>query len=75
MCGRYNIIPDTEAWVAAFSLAETAAHEIANLGTNYNVAPTQDVPIIRINRETGDRELELVHWGLVPSWAKDKTIS
>jgi len=74
MCGRYNIIPDAEAWVAAFSLLETVDQEITNLIPNYNVAPTQDVPIIRNNRETGDRELELVHWGLVPFWAKDKTI-
>ena len=74
MCGRYNIIPDAEAWTTAFSLSEDFGEEISTLGPNYNVAPTQVVPIVRNNRETGDRELILVHWGLVPFWAKDRSI-
>lgn len=39
----------------------------------YNLAPTQDVPIITtIN---GERIAEMVRWGLIPSWAKDETIA
>jgi len=71
MCGRYNIIPDAEAWVTLFGLSEEIGKTISNLGSNYNVAPTQDVPIIRICKGSGERELVLVHWGLVPFWAKD----
>lgn len=37
---------------------------------SYNVAPTQTVPIVRL-RESGERELAAVRWGLVPSWSKD----
>jgi len=43
----------------------------------YNVAPTQVVPILT-NREHGGHligRLELAHWGLIPSWAKDTSIS
>ncbi len=40
-----------------------------NLPPRYNVAPTQDVPIIR--REEGERRLAMVRWGLVPSWSKE----
>lgn len=36
----------------------------------YNIAPTQPVLIIR-NTEKQERELRLVRWGLIPSWAKD----
>lgn len=36
----------------------------------YNVAPTQDVLILR-----HPREVVKAHWGLIPSWAKDKKIS
>ena len=74
MDGRYNIIPDAEAWATAFSLPDEAAKEISNIAPNYNVAPTQDIPIVRNNPETGGRELVFVHWGLVPFWAKDKSI-
>ncbi len=39
----------------------------------YNIAPTQQVPIIRLNAD-GERELAQVRWGLVPFWAKDPKI-
>src|ERR1700751_5070218 len=37
----------------------------------YNVAPTQPVPVIRQNPKEPIRELSLMRWGLIPSWAKD----
>jgi len=37
----------------------------------YNIAPTQPVPVIRQNRKEPRRELSLMRWGLIPSWAKD----
>jgi putative SOS response-associated peptidase YedK len=37
----------------------------------YNVAPTQPVPVIRQNPKEPVRELSLMRWGLIPSWAKD----
>jgi putative SOS response-associated peptidase YedK len=37
----------------------------------YNIAPTQPVPIIRQNPKEPVRQLSLVRWGLIPSWAKD----
>jgi putative SOS response-associated peptidase YedK len=40
----------------------------------YNIAPTQTVAAVR-SAESGDgRELSLVKWGLIPSWAKDAKI-
>ncbi len=38
----------------------------------YNLAPTQDVPIITMRE--GERIAEMVRWGLIPSWAKDESI-
>ena len=40
----------------------------------YNIAPTQSVPGVRLDAD-GKRELALLHWGLIPSWAKDKKIA
>jgi putative SOS response-associated peptidase YedK len=37
----------------------------------YKIAPTQPVPVIRQNPKEPRRELSLVRWGLIPSWAKD----
>ena len=71
MCGRYNIIPDAQAWITTFGLSEEAGKTISDLAPNYNVAPSQDVPIIRINKDSRKRELALAHWGLIPFWAKN----
>lgn len=72
MCGRYNIIPDAEAWVNAFSLFGESEITLRQLEPSYNVAPTQMVPVIR--QSGSGRELVLAHWGLIPFWAKDKKL-
>jgi len=41
----------------------------------YNIAPTQSIPVIRQNPKEPIRELSLVRWGLIPSWAKDPYIA
>jgi putative SOS response-associated peptidase YedK len=38
---------------------------------SYNVAPQSTQPIVRLNRDSSDREFALLRWGLVPFWAKD----
>ena len=43
-----------------------------DLTPSYNVAPTQEVAAIL--EEDGKRRLELLRWGLVPSWADDPEI-
>jgi len=37
----------------------------------FNIAPTQSVPIIRQHPKEPRRDLSRMHWGLVPSWARD----
>jgi putative SOS response-associated peptidase YedK len=39
----------------------------------FNIAPTQPVPVIRQNPKEPVRELSLMRWGLIPSWAKDSS--
>ena len=38
---------------------------------SYNVAPQSVQPVVRLNRDTGNREFALLRWGLVPFWARD----
>ena len=65
MCGRFTLTR---------SAAEVAAHfglgSLPELAPRFNVAPTQQVPIVRV-RSSGERVLEPRRWGLVPPWAKD----
>ena len=39
--------------------------------SRYNIAPTQPIPVIRQHPKAPIRELSLMRWGLIPSWAKD----
>ena len=69
MCGRYTQV---RAWSDLVRLYRiTAPATPLNLPPRYNVAPTQDVPVVRSDRKGGERELVMMRWGLVPFWAKD----
>jgi putative SOS response-associated peptidase YedK len=68
MCGRYSITSPTEAIQKLFQVPERP-----NLPPRYNVAPTQEVPAVRLG-EDGARHLALLRWGLIPFWAKDAMI-
>ena len=45
------------------------------LEPSYNIAPTSRQPVIRLDHETGQRELAIMKWGLIPFWAKDSKIA
>ena len=67
MCGRYNLIEDARALVDFFTLDNSL-----EMLPRYNIAPSQDIPVVRQDRE--GRELSLLRWGLIPHWAKDHKI-
>ncbi len=67
MCGRFAFQLPPEIIRTLFK----AAGATPNFVPNWNVAPTQDATVIRRDPETGERRLQLLKWGLVPSWTKD----
>jgi len=69
-CGRFVIskFPDDVArWFGT-----TGA--LPNSQPRYNVAPTDQIAVVRFNPETKERTLDTLRWGLVPYWAKDVKI-
>jgi putative SOS response-associated peptidase YedK len=67
MCGRYRLSRRKQIIEEHF---DTVTGE-EDWTPRYNIAPTQPVPIIRQHPKEPRRELSLVRWGLIPSWAKD----
>jgi len=67
MCGRFTLASDPAAIQAAFPGVEVPAQVVPR----YNIAPTQPVAVLR---NTGTNRIEMLRWGLVPSWAKDPAI-
>ncbi len=45
-----------------------------NLAPRYNIAPSQDAPVVRAADDGGARELAMLRWGLIPPWAKEAAI-
>jgi putative SOS response-associated peptidase YedK len=68
MCGRYAAFLPAEAIVALFQTAGA----VPNWAPTWNMAPTRDAPVVRLHPESHERRLDLLRWGLVPHWAKDR---
>lgn len=68
MCGRFTLALPLEL------LAEVIGGiEHAHIRPRYNIAPTQQIAVIRQDAE-GRRHLDYLRWGLIPPWAKDASI-
>jgi putative SOS response-associated peptidase YedK len=67
MCGRYRLSRRKQLVEEYFDAGSGEDDWVPR----YNIAPTQPVPIIRQHPKEPRREMSLVRWGLVPSWAKD----
>lgn len=48
---------------------------VPNTPSHYNGAPGQDYLIGRRHPKTGERTLDVLRWGLIPSWAKDRKVA
>lgn len=69
MCGRVSLgelrVADLQAF---FDL-----QRVPPLPGSYNVSPSEALPVVRLLK--GRRTLELMHWGLIPRWAKGREIA
>ena len=66
MCGRYRLSRRKQIVEEYFD----SVSDEPDWEPRYNIAPTQPVPVIRQNPKEPLRELSLMRWGLIPSWAK-----
>jgi len=69
MCGRYVSVSSPQILAERFRVEEV---RIGNREPDYNVTPRAEVPVVAVSR--GRRTLDVVRWGLVPSWANDLSI-
>ncbi len=65
MCGRFTLNTSPAKLKEHFA----TTNEL-NLKPRFNIAPTQTVPVVRLD-ESGNRVFSFAHWGLIPSWVKD----
>ena len=76
MCGRFAFYSPHEAVVRLFGLPD----DTPAIESRYNIAPTTFIPAVRELPDDASpdiaatRRLAMLYWGLVPVWAKDKSI-
>ena len=70
MCGRYRLTAKERYLRDHFGLDEDPSWT-----PRWNIAPTQLVPIVRRKGQASGRSFDLVRWGLITSWAKDRSIA
>jgi len=68
MCGRYTL-RRVNLIRAALSAMPVLPFEEFSQRPRFNVAPSQQVPIVRW--EEAGAKIDLARWGLIPAWAKD----
>ncbi len=84
MCGRFVASTTPSALATLFDAALEGGPVVQHWQPSWNVAPTRHIPIVRPAHDTATasvtapvgralRTLAYVHWGLVPTWAPDRS--
>ena len=67
MCGRFTLFASADEILEAFDIDSLPVG--VSLAPRYNIAPSQDIAIVR--EDDHGRHLSLARWGLVPGWSKE----
>ena len=69
MCGRFNLIATKPQIMEHFGLQRLPDYQ-----PDYNIPPGQKIlNVVRL--EDGSNKAVNLHWGLIPSWSKDRKIA
>lgn len=69
MCGRFNLTASGQEITEHFELKKVPRHEVL-----FNIPPGQKILNV-VQLEDSSRKGVYLHWGLIPSWSKDRKIS
>lgn len=82
MCGRFTQILDPHTLDRLLAILPRATYsddadidQFAAIPGSYNIAPTRHATIIHADHDTRSITACSAHFGLIPSWAKDRSIS
>lgn len=75
MCGRYVLHTPISELRRMFAASGSEPAGLPNIAPTWNMAPTQQAPVVRIHPQTLERRIDLLRWGLVPHFVSDPTAS
>ncbi|TFG66881.1 MAG: SOS response-associated peptidase [Gemmatimonadales bacterium] len=62
MCGRFTLATPAAEWASLFDV------EMLAVEPRFNIAPTNDIVVVRNAEQRPAPEAALLRWGLIPSW-------
>jgi len=68
MCGRFARKSTQEVLADWFGVE---LEDMPFFAPTFNAPPQSVQPVVRLDRDSGNRQVALMRWGLVPFWAKD----
>src|SRR3954467_14563358 len=68
MCGRFTLRTPLTVLVEHFDLDARGDRRLPLFEPRYNIAPTQEILVVRNDPADGRRRADLMRWGLIPSW-------
>ncbi len=71
MCGRFTLVHDIQSIAQTLNAVIPASIQIV---PHYNIAPTQNILTVMREESNEQSHLDLLRWGLIPSWAKEESI-
>jgi putative SOS response-associated peptidase YedK len=71
MCGRYGRQTGKQRIAEWMQTQNTNVSDDSYLEPSFNVARQSMQPVVRLGSETGERELTIMRWGLIPYWSTD----
>ncbi|MCP4407910.1 MAG: SOS response-associated peptidase [Gammaproteobacteria bacterium] len=73
MCGRFNVMTSAQGFVDLLQILVRVDSTVGNR-PRFNVAPSQGVLAVRRSSPQQQAEMVMLRWGLIPHWAKDRSI-
>ncbi len=71
MCGRFTLRTPATVLIKHFQLDVHGDRQLPLLEPRYNIAPTQEILVVRSDPADGRRRADTMRWGLIPSWSTD----
>jgi putative SOS response-associated peptidase YedK len=69
MCGRFTLRTPATVLIEHFDLDTRGDRQLPLFEARYNIAPTQEVLVVRTDPADGRRTGTMMRWGLIPSWS------
>jgi putative SOS response-associated peptidase YedK len=69
MCGRFTLRTPATVLIEHFDLDVRGDRQLPLCEPRYNIAPTQDILVVRNDAADGRRRADMMRWGLLPSWS------